>query len=254
MKRLFAIVLAALFLASCAEKPADPFAGLEFSDAATSPTTVEKSPEETSEPDEELEFPYNLEWGGEAAFNSPYYIEDNARTGAEYNEWLLRKEQTYMQELGLEEDFVKYLTVYVFDDGTVKKISGGVFGCSYSGDYYKYTFSFDTITYAAVNIDTNVAGPCSAEITMTVKNPDTGEEKTVTVIGENAEGECGLKYIAYAEEGFYIKKLKCSYYFLGKYAGGDEYERGDETLEEQISRYLNGEEFAWKDPKWDGVI
>lgn len=236
---LTAVVMTALFLASCAEEePYDPFAGLEFSDVTTSPTVTEKSPEVDSDlPDE---FPYNLEWGGDAARSSPYYKEYYAMTRKEQEVFEDGLKRGYMEELGLLADYEANIHVYNFDDGTTTVFTPGGFGTSFSGDYYKYTFSYDDPTYIVYVVDTNVPGPCSVEFSFTEKDPVTGEEKPIVQTFDNEDGECGIKCIARPDDGFYINGYNISVTFLGKFGGGSGRNApSDEQFITEVQRAVN---------------
>lgn len=237
---LTAVIMLTSLLTSCAdsEEPYDPFAGLEFSDVATSPTEAEKSPE----PDSELpdEFPYNLNWGGADARNSPYYKEYFSMSAEERDAFELDLKRGYMEELGLLSEFERDTIIYNFDDGTSQIHTPAGFGASFSGDYYKYSCEYDTREFLAEVIDTNVAGPCSVEVVLNTKNPITGEDRTVTRTFENADGECGIKCIARPDDGFYINGYNLSVTFLGRSSGGGgRSSASDDQFISEVQWYLN---------------
>ena len=226
-KKLFALLAAVMMsvtlLTSCVGKPAendvDPFAGLDFSDVGTSPTSTDDK-DDVSLPDE---FPYNIEWGGQAALESPYYKEYSAMDTAERDQYEYDLKRGYVESLGLAEYFDAYTSVYNYAGGTTKIYAPGSFGMSFSadGNYFKYDYSFDTPGFIAAVIDTNAEGPCYVSVSYTEINPITGEERSGVQRIENGDGECGLRALFLPDEGFYFNGCSIGKYLFGKLCGGE---------------------------------
>ena len=72
--------------------------------------------------------------------------------------------------------------------------------------YYMTDCVFRSIYFVGGVIDTDLEAECRIDVSIITLNPDTGEEREISETFINGEGECGLKFIVYPDEGFYIYK------------------------------------------------
>lgn len=206
MKKLLALVLSAMFILAACEKDSkqdiasNPFDGLGFEDVPANQADSADIKSENSE----------IVWGDtESELAREFFsLSGTDRESREHEE-----SQRYKELLGIE---------------SRKDFSG--IGHTFSGDYFLTTYYIADLHAVGYVIDTNLAEPCSIDISITEVNPDTGEEK---VLSDSADGDVGVHLAVFADNGFVIKAYKITTDFSTQSEKIDE-ERTDELLENEL--------------------
>ena len=206
MKRILTVLLATMFvLAACGKDSgqntaANTFGGPELEDIPTSQTDGADIKSENSE----------IVWGDTESELAREFL---SLSGTNRESREREESQRYKELLGIE---------------SRKDLSG--IGHTFSGDYYLTTYYIADLHAVGYVIDTNLAEPCSIDISITEINPDTEEEK---VLSDSANGDVGAHLAVFADDGFIIKAYKITTDFSTQSENIDE-ERTDEQLENEL--------------------